>query len=457
VTRKNTAIAEKIKLVIQLTGGMVLVCAGWWYLATQFATIDSQLDRVMSADMPTIKKGLDADSKTVEKLQVDMGILTKNIEALEKQKERIRKMQASIELLSQKFDDELPTEEMEREQTTDAVKMLVAHIDRLSKQYRRFLERAENKIVVSLPPKWVDELPTKRGTLYALGIGPGDVTFKSAQKQAVEQALSMMSVTLRKKTFDEVRSIVTSAGKPSPLDFEELTPAFKKQVNKAVNELLGETHSESYWVDPDGYVYALVSLPIEKYLEGSELGALIETLRQTKQSITTASTKSRTSLKSDEDLRKGRKETKITDPYPALAMRDKMEDGKKSETQPVGDYTRGDKEDAIKKFLLGWINEWENKDLENHMERYSKECTFGKMNWTQLRKYKKELYERYHRIAVTFNDIEITPKGTRALVSYKQYYRADGYSDYGLKSLILKKEKGEWKIFKEEWEPLPND
>jgi hypothetical protein len=41
-----------------------------------------------------------------------------------------------------------------------------------------------------------------------------------------------------------------------------------------------------------------------------------------------------------------------------------------------------------------------------------------------------------------------------AAVRFKQSYRADKYEDFGLKHLFLVKRGNDWKIKKEEWEPL---
>lgn len=110
--------------------------------------------------------------------------------------------------------------------------------------------------------------------------------------------------------------------------------------------------------------------------------------------------------------------------------------------------------EAIKEFILEWKRYWENKDLENYMRFYSKEFTSRGMDWHQWKKYKKHLNDRYHRISLSFSEFNINLRDNQAIVSFKQYYKSDDYSDYGMKSLILKKEGGNWRIFEEQWEPL---
>jgi len=110
--------------------------------------------------------------------------------------------------------------------------------------------------------------------------------------------------------------------------------------------------------------------------------------------------------------------------------------------------------EAVQKFILDWKHYWESKDLENYMSCYSKEFTSLGMNWYQWKNYKMRLNDRYHRISLSFSDPHITLKDNEATVSFKQYYQSDDYSDYGIKSLNLKKENGNWKIFVEQWERL---
>jgi len=110
--------------------------------------------------------------------------------------------------------------------------------------------------------------------------------------------------------------------------------------------------------------------------------------------------------------------------------------------------------EAIQKFILDWKHYWENKDLENYMRCYSKEFTSQGMDWYQWKNFKNRFNEEYHSISLSFSDPHITFKDNQAVASFKQYYQSDDYSDYGMKSLILKKEDGNWKIFAEQWEPL---
>jgi len=119
----------------------------------------------------------------------------------------------------------------------------------------------------------------------------------------------------------------------------------------------------------------------------------------------------------------------------------------------VGSVGNAEKE-AIQKFISDWKGYWENKELENYMGCYSREFTSKGMNWHQWKTYKKRLNNRYHQISLSFNELRIVLEDNQTIVSFEQHYQSDSYSDYGMKSLLLKMENGDWKIFAEQWDPL---
>ena len=110
--------------------------------------------------------------------------------------------------------------------------------------------------------------------------------------------------------------------------------------------------------------------------------------------------------------------------------------------------------DEVQKFIMDWKNYWESKDLENYMRCYSRDFTSKGMDWEQWKSYNRQRNEKYHQISLAFNEIQIALEDNRALVSFEQYYQSDDSADHGMKSLILKRENGSWKILDEQWDPL---
>lgn len=449
--------SSKTKRIIQFIVGIVLILAVLWYLATQFSSIDSRLKQVVSTDIPIIKNRLEKGSTATEKMEAAMDTLSGNITSLGDYNESIKEIERNIEILTKKINDELIPERKGNKQNVEVIKILAQKIDKLSKQYVRFLKLAEDKIVVSIPPRWVDELPHREGTIFAIGIGHKNNKLTTSQQRAGEQARSNMAMMLQSKTLDAVRHTIESAGKTPPDGLKELSPEFKQEINEAVDELLLDSQIESYWVDPNGHVYALVSLPIEKYLERSKLGTLIETLRLTKQSITEALLDSTTYPKIAKDIREKTWDFEATTLPDTLVTEEEAGGEKGGETLQPGEYSRIIEKEIVQKIILEWKHEWESKDHENYMQRYSRVFYSRGMDWNQWSTFKKDLAERYHQILLIFKDLQIILENTHAVVNFKQYYRSDNYADCGIKSLVLKKEDGEWKIFSEKWEPLPGN
>ena len=283
-----------MKFAIQMSGGIAVIVGMLWYLAGQFASIDVQLTQVVSKDIPKIKNDLESHYEKTEQIRTNMDNISRTFDTLGDQAENINKIEKSMDLLTDKIDDEIISEmnqlEMERKNNIKEVEMLSRKIDNLSRQYVKFLKLAKDKITVSIPPKWVDELPCRDGMIFNVGVSPSTKRINEAQQFAVKQARSHMTIVLKRKTINAIGSTIEAAGKLPPSAFDELSEQFKKQVNEAISELMIYSRIESYWVDPAGYIYALVSLPVKNIIEGSKFGVLIETLKLTHHSITEALT-----------------------------------------------------------------------------------------------------------------------------------------------------------------------
>jgi len=279
-----------MKFMIQLSGGIAIIVGTLWYLSGQFASIDVQLTQVISTDIPKIKNDLENNYEKAEQIKTNMDNISRTIDTLGDQAESINKIEKNMNLLADKIDDEIISEmnqlEMERKNNIKEVEMLSRKIDNLSRQYVKFLKLSKDKITVSIPPKWVDELPCRDGMIFNVGVSPSTKMINEAQQLAVKQARSHMAIVLKRKTINAIGATIEACGKLPPSAFDELSEQFKKQVNEAINELMIYSRIESYWVDPAGYIYALVSLPVKNIIEGSKFGVLIETLKRTHHSIT---------------------------------------------------------------------------------------------------------------------------------------------------------------------------
>lgn len=280
----------KIKTIIQLLGGGILILGTLGYVASQFVSINSKLHQMVSSDIPKLTTTLEKNSEKSDNIKVTMDGITNRINSFVDQTESIKKIESDVGLLIKRIYDEVISEinqlEKESEQNLNEVKNLTQKVDNLSLQYVKFLKLSDDKITVSVPPKWIDELPKRNGTLYSIGVSPSATKLTKAQHDAEEQARSHLSTLFERKTIKAVGRIIEAAGKAPPKNVEDLSAQFREQLTKAINELLVDSQIESYWIDPAGYVYALVSFPLEQGIEGSKFGMLIETLKLMHKSIT---------------------------------------------------------------------------------------------------------------------------------------------------------------------------
>jgi outer membrane murein-binding lipoprotein Lpp len=238
------------------------------YLAYRLSSIETRVEQAVDVDIPGMQGTLKDSALKTDKISTDVDTIARRIND---------ELMRDIEQLSK-----------ESKQSAEAAKALSQKVDTLTRQYVNFLKLAEDKITVSVPPRWVDELPRRDGTIFSMGISTMTGKLNKAQQSAVEQAVASLSKMLERKTFAAVGYTIRSAGRKPPASFDQLSPEFKKNISGAIRELLDNFQVENYWVDPAGYVYALISLPLKEVMENSQLGMLMETLKLTQLSITDA-------------------------------------------------------------------------------------------------------------------------------------------------------------------------
>jgi len=257
-----------LKGTLKVLSGTVVIFGSVGYLAYRLASLEIAVERAVDIDIPTMQDTLNASALKTDKITADVDTIARRIN---------EELMKNLKQLS-----------TESKRSAEETKALSQKVDMLTRQYVNFLKMAEDKIIVSVPPRWVDELPRRDGTIFSMGISTMTGKLDKGQQSAVEQALTSMSNMLERKTFAAVGYTIRSAGKKPPAHFDDLSPDFKKNIAGAISELLGNFQVENYWVDPAGYVYALISLPLKEVMENSQLGMLMETLKLTQLSITDA-------------------------------------------------------------------------------------------------------------------------------------------------------------------------
>ncbi|MBW1999647.1 MAG: L,D-transpeptidase [Deltaproteobacteria bacterium] len=109
----------------------------------------------------------------------------------------------------------------------------------------------------------------------------------------------------------------------------------------------------------------------------------------------------------------------------------------------------------IREFVYSWKSAWERKDIEAYISHYDKAFRSAKMDLDAWKRYKAKLNHKYGRIEIEIEDLIVDKVSDHmASARFKQYYQADGYSDYGLKKISLIKRGDKWGIYREEWKML---
>ena len=111
--------------------------------------------------------------------------------------------------------------------------------------------------------------------------------------------------------------------------------------------------------------------------------------------------------------------------------------------------------EEIRRFISSWKKAWEEKDLGTYTLSYDAEFRSRGMDLGAWKKHRERLNRKYRSLKIEIMDLKIVQVSNRkARVSFKQYYQADEYEDYGLKNLFLVRKGQHWKIKKEEWCPV---
>jgi len=112
-----------------------------------------------------------------------------------------------------------------------------------------------------------------------------------------------------------------------------------------------------------------------------------------------------------------------------------------------------DKE-TVRRIVQGWLAAWQKKDMAGYLKHYHPEFSYNGMDLAAYREYKTDLADKYKKIAIKAEKMEIKVNGSQALVTFLQDYRSDQYRDRGLKTLVLVKHNQEWRIKEESWQDI---
>jgi len=110
--------------------------------------------------------------------------------------------------------------------------------------------------------------------------------------------------------------------------------------------------------------------------------------------------------------------------------------------------------DLLSKFLDSWRISWEAKNVDKYISYYHKSFKSNHLTYDGWYEDKKLKFTQCKNIRVKIYPITINSyKRDIWEVKFKQKYSADSYSDFGVKTLLIKRDRNSFKIINEMWRP----
>ena len=112
---------------------------------------------------------------------------------------------------------------------------------------------------------------------------------------------------------------------------------------------------------------------------------------------------------------------------------------------------------VITQMIDNWLDAWRTKNIDQYGQCYGDDFRCNGKNKKQWIKYKERLNKKYTFIKVDREELSIQfykNYKNRVKVFFKQTYESNMFSAVGRKTLILKYDDGQWKIYREYWNKL---
>jgi ketosteroid isomerase-like protein len=99
----------------------------------------------------------------------------------------------------------------------------------------------------------------------------------------------------------------------------------------------------------------------------------------------------------------------------------------------------------------GWVDAWQNRDIERYISYYSKEFDSQGKDVDQYEAYKRSVFKSYKTMVVKMLDMRVVTHAKYSIVMMNQFFSGDNrFKSDGRKMIYLKKEQdGSWKIVRE--------
>jgi len=105
-------------------------------------------------------------------------------------------------------------------------------------------------------------------------------------------------------------------------------------------------------------------------------------------------------------------------------------------------------------FIQNWARAWEKKNISAYISFYSKEYKGTQNHRGAWEASRQRALKKNKNISIKLRNIQIYERGKKRVeANFTQEYKSDGYTDTGIKELLLEKKGADWRIIKETWMP----
>lgn len=118
-------------------------------------------------------------------------------------------------------------------------------------------------------------------------------------------------------------------------------------------------------------------------------------------------------------------------------------------TAPGQDVVYADAD--IETLIDNWLKAWSSKDIKAYGNFYADKFRTQGMNKKSWLRYKDKLNKKYDYIRVNKRNLKLVKNNDKIRVSFLQDYESNVFKASGLKQIELKLERGQWKIYRENW------
>jgi murein L,D-transpeptidase YafK len=107
--------------------------------------------------------------------------------------------------------------------------------------------------------------------------------------------------------------------------------------------------------------------------------------------------------------------------------------------------------EQVLQMISQWRKSWESKEIDGYIKFYDETFKFGKMNRDKYREFKTELAKKYAEIKVSLSMPVIYEHKSNLVVRFFQTYTSSDHSDFGEKTLLMKRTADGFSILSEDW------